>query len=126
MFLIANFLIAVATIIGIILKLLLLLIIAYVIISWLSADPGNPIVSFINQCVEPLLRPLMRRMPPHLRGWSPFVASLIIIFLQIFLVASIMEFAYGLKMKRRQPQYQLMQSDSAGETLLAHDDVLVR
>ena len=126
MFVIGNFLIAVATILDIILGLLLLLILVYVVISWLNADPYNPIVSFVNQCVEPLLRPLRSRIPRGPLDWSAFLASLIIIFTQILVVGSIRDFGYRLKANNRSSNYQFMQIQPVDREILSMREQITR
>lgn len=97
MFVVGNFLIAVAAILGIILRLLTWLIIIRALISWVNPDPYNPIVVFLQRSTEPLLQPIRRRMPHMQVDFSPIIAILIIIFLRIFIVASVTDL--GLRMK---------------------------
>lgn len=66
-----------------------ILVFASVLLSWVSADPGNPIVRFIEQTTEPIYRPI-RKLTANLPGpldWAPFVVLLIVIFLQRTLAA---------------------------------------
>lgn len=53
------------------------------LLSWVSPDPYNPIVRFLERLTEPVLRPLRRLLPPHRIGidLSPLVAVLAIQFL---------------------------------------------
>ena len=80
--------------------LLQILIIARVVISWVSADPYNPIVRFISSATEPLLYPIRRRIPPIGGGLdlSPLILLFGIIFLQYALVGSMED--YAIQMKR--------------------------
>jgi len=91
MFIIANFLVAVAKILDIGLSLYMWIIIARAVISWVNPDPYNPIVRFLNSVTEPVLYPIRRRIPIHLGGidFSPILVLLAIIFLQAFLVQSL-------------------------------------
>ncbi|HEU0264156.1 MAG TPA: YggT family protein [Geobacterales bacterium] len=58
---------------------------ARAIISWFSPDPYNPIVSFLIQTTEPLLRRFRRFIPPiGAIDITPIVVFLLIIFLQQF------------------------------------------
>ncbi len=66
----------------IILQMAMYLIFASVVISWVSADPSNPLVSMINSATEPLYRPL-RKLSRNFPGpidWAPMIAMLVIIF----------------------------------------------
>jgi YggT family protein len=40
------------------------IIIAAALISWVSPDPRNPIVTFLRQVTEPVLAPVRRLLPP--------------------------------------------------------------
>lgn len=96
MFVLGNFLIAVARILDILLTLYTWIIIAQAVISWVRPDPYNPIVRFLYAVTEPVLRPLRRRLPLHWGGFdfSPLVVILFIIFLQEFVVKSLIQWAY--------------------------------
>ncbi|MBP9854423.1 MAG: YggT family protein [Candidatus Omnitrophica bacterium] len=105
MFIIGNFLIAVAAIIGIILQLVTLLIFIRAVISWFSPDPYNPLVRFLDQATEPILQPLRRFMPPMAVDFSPFIALLLIIFINRFFVASLSDVGYRLKYQSERRGY---------------------
>ena len=94
MFVVANFLVAVAKMIDILLSLYMWTIIARAIISWVNADPYNPIVRFLISITEPVLYPIRRRLP-MLGGidFSPILVILAIIFVQTFLVQSLIQLA---------------------------------
>jgi YggT family protein len=94
MFVVANFLVAVAKMIDIILSLYMWIIIGRAIISWVNADPYNPIVRFLISATEPVLYPVRRRLP-MLGGidFSPILVILAIIFVQTFLVQSLIQIA---------------------------------
>jgi YggT family protein len=95
MFVIGNFLAAVAKIIDIGLSLYMWIIIARAVISWVNPDPYNSIVRFLNAVTEPVLYPIRRRLPISLGGidFSPILVILAIIFVQTFLVRSLMQIA---------------------------------
>ena len=95
MFIIGNFLGAVAKIIDIALTLYMWIIIGRAVISWVNPDPYNPIVRFLNSVTEPVLHPIRRRLPISLGGmdFSPIIVILVIIFVQAFLVRSLAELA---------------------------------
>lgn len=95
MFVLANFLAAVAKILDIGLSLYMWIIIGRAVISWVNPDPYNPIVRFLTSVTEPVLYPIRRRIPISLGGmdFSPIIVILVIIFIQSFLVRSLMELA---------------------------------
>ncbi len=94
MFVVANFMVAVANMIDIILSLYMWIIIGRAIISWVNADPYNAIVRFLISATEPVLSPVRRRLP-MLGGidFSPILVILAIIFVQTFVVESLKQLA---------------------------------
>jgi YggT family protein len=96
MFLVGNFIIAIARILDILLTIYTWIIIAQAIISWVHPDPYNPIVRFLYKVTEPVLRPIRRRLPVSLGGFdfSPLIVLLAIIFLQEFLIKSLIQLAW--------------------------------
>ncbi len=98
MFIIGNFLIAVAKVLDIALSIYMWIIIIRALISWVNPDPYNPIVRFLVSVTEPVLYPIRRRLP-LLGGidFSPIVAILAIIFIQTFLVQSLMQLGMSLR-----------------------------
>jgi len=95
MFVISNFLVAIAKILNIGLSLYMWIIIGRAIISWVSPDPFNPIVRFLTSVTEPVLYPIRRKIPISLGGidFSPIIVILAIIFLQNFLVKTLIQMA---------------------------------
>ena len=98
MFVLANLLDAVATVINMGLNFLLILVVGRAVISWVQADPYNPIVQFLYTTTEPILRPIRRRLPPMTGiDISPLVAMMIAFFLKQFVVQSLVQFAQSLR-----------------------------
>ncbi len=95
MFVIGNFLGAVAKIIDIALTLYMWIIIARAVISWVNPDPFNPIVRFLTNVTEPVLYQIRRRLPLNFGGidFTPILVILAIIFIQSFLVTSLAQMA---------------------------------
>ena len=91
MFILANFLVAVAKVLNIVLTLYMYVIIAQAILSWVSPDPYNPIVRFVRNITEPLLYRIRRVVPVVYGGidFSPVIVILGIVFLQSFVVSSL-------------------------------------
>lgn len=99
MFLVANLLIAVAQVLDYVLWAYMWIVIARVIISWVNADPSNPLVRFIYGATEPVLEPVRRALPVYTGGFdlSPIVVWIAVLFLQHFLVRSLFDLAYALR-----------------------------
>lgn len=97
MFVISNFLNALATLIDFVLSAYMWVIIGRAIISWVNADPYNPIVRFLYDVTDPLLSKIRRVLPVVAGGidLSPMVLILAIIFLQSFLVPTLKHMAVG-------------------------------
>jgi len=97
-FVLANLIDATAYVINMGLTFLLILVFARAVISWVQASPYNPIVQFLYSTTEPILRPIRRRLPitPGI-DLSPLVVLVAVIFLQRFLVQSLLEIAARLR-----------------------------
>ena len=95
MFIVSNFLEAVAKILDIGLNLYMWIIIARAVITWVNPDPFNPIVRFLHTITEPVLYQIRRRIPISFGGidFSPVLVILAIIFLQSFLVQTLIQLA---------------------------------
>ena len=94
MFVISNFLNALATLVDLILSAYMWIVIGRAIISWVNADPYNPIVRFLYEVTEPLLARI-RRMLPFGGGldFSPMILIIAIMFLRSFIVPTLQHFA---------------------------------
>lgn len=89
------FLIAVAKVLDLVLFIYMIFIIARAVLSWVSPDPYNPIVRFINNVTEPVLYYIRTRLPVVFGGidLSPIIILLGIMFLRAFLVNSLLRMA---------------------------------
>lgn len=98
MFILANFLLATASVLQLVLTLYIWIVIGRAIISWVSPDPHNPIVRFLYNATEPLLYRVRRALPIFLGGidFSPLIVLMAIYFLQAFLVQSLRDLAFAL------------------------------
>ena len=98
MFILSNFLNALATIIDFILMAYMWIIIGRAIISWVNPDPYNPIVRFLYEVTEPVLARIRRVLPVFGGGidFSPIIVILVIYFLRIFIVPTLQHIARSL------------------------------
>ncbi len=98
MFVLGNFINAVATIIDIALNLYIWAFIISALLSWVNPDPYNPIVRFLYNITEPVLARVRRIIPLHFGGFdlTPMIVILAIIFLQHFLVPTLRQMAMAL------------------------------
>jgi YggT family protein len=95
MFVLSNFFLAVAKILDIGLSIYMWIIIGRAIISWVNPDPYNPIVKFLHSVTEPVLYAVRKRLPISFGGidFSPIIVILAIIFLQTFVVQTLVQMA---------------------------------
>jgi YggT family protein len=96
---VGNFIAAVARIVEIALTIYTWIIVIRAVLSWVNPDPYNPIVRMLYRVTEPVLEPVRRRIPWRGLGidLSPVIVLLAIVFLQSFLVPSLMQLAYSLR-----------------------------
>ena len=96
MFIIAYFLLALATVLHYVLYTYMLIVIARAILSWVSPDPYNPIVRFLYTVTEPVLYRIRRLLPFDMGGidFSPMILVLLLIFLDQFAVPTLTRIAY--------------------------------
>lgn len=95
MYVVSNFLGALATLIDFVLSAYMWIIIGRAIISWVNADPYNPIVRFLYEVTEPVLARIRRVVPIFGGGldFSPMILILALIFLRSFLVPTLQQLA---------------------------------
>jgi YggT family protein len=95
MFVIGNFLSAVALVLDKLLSAYMFIILIRVLISWVNADPYNPIVQFLRSATDPVLYRVRRSLPLNFGGidFSPIIVIAGIMFLQTFLVQSLLDLA---------------------------------
>lgn len=100
MFIVGNLFQAVAEILDKLLWLYYWVIIVAVFISWVSADPSNPVVNVLRAMTQPLFEWVRRRLPFAVVGMidlSPLIVLMAIWFLRRFLIASLLDLAFRLR-----------------------------
>ena len=99
MFIAGNFITAVVKIVDMGLSLYLWIIVARALVSWVNPDPYNPIVQFLYRATEPVMAPVRRWLPLRNLGidLSPMIVIAAIIFLQTFLLKSLLDLAFYLR-----------------------------
>ena len=98
MYIIGYLLMAIAKVLDVVMNIFLFIVIARAVLSWVSPDPFNPIVRFINNITEPILYPIRTRLPVHFGGidLSPIIVFLGIIFIRTFVVNTLMQMSASL------------------------------
>jgi YggT family protein len=95
MFVVNNFMMALANLLDILLTAYIWILIGRAVISWVNADPRNPIVRFLYEVTEPVLSRIRKALPISMGGidFSPMILIMIIMFLQSFLVPTLKQMA---------------------------------
>jgi YggT family protein len=95
MFVIGNLLSALAGVLDIVLQLLMILILINAVLTWVRPDPTNPIVMFLDRVSGIVCNPIRRLIPTAVGGidFAPFIAMLLLFFLQRFLVTTLQDMA---------------------------------
>jgi len=99
MFVFGNFIGALAMLVDFLLSAYMWVIIGRAIISWVNADPYNPIVRFLCQITDPILNWLRQRLPFLVMGGldlTPLAVIAAIYFLRAFLVPTLGRLAMGM------------------------------
>ncbi|MFH2121939.1 MAG: YggT family protein [Pseudomonadota bacterium] len=95
MFVVNNFMMALAQLIDFLLSAYMWVVIGRAVISWVNADPYNPVVRFLYDITEPLLSRIRQWIPVSMGGidFSPMILIMVIMFLQSFLVPTLKQMA---------------------------------
>ncbi len=98
MFLIANLLAAMAQILDYVLWAYAWILLGRVLISYINADPNNPLVRFLHGATEPVLQRVRAKLPLSSGGldFSPIAVWLVVMFLQGFVVRSLYDLAQAI------------------------------
>jgi YggT family protein len=99
MFVLGNFVHALAGVLSMVLTIYMWIVIIAALISWVNPDPYNPIVRFLRSVTEPAFAAVRRALPLPLAGIdiSPIIVILGIVFLQMFLVPTLQQVAMSLR-----------------------------
>ena len=63
MFIVGNFLDAIATVADVLLNALLIIVLINAVLSWVRPDPSNPIVAFLERVSDAVCNPIRRMFP---------------------------------------------------------------
>ncbi|MEI6134918.1 MAG: YggT family protein [Desulfomonile sp.] len=99
MFIVGNLVYALAHVVDITLSIYMWVVIISALISWVNPDPYNPIVRFLYGITEPVFAFVRRYLPilPMGLDLSPLIVLLAIVFLQQFLVKTLIQLAEALR-----------------------------
>lgn len=92
--------IALAKILGLIINIYTLIIIIAALISWVNADPYNPLVRLVRQLTEPVFVLVRRHMPRALMAAridiSPIIVLLVLVIIETVVGGLLYDFGRGL------------------------------
>jgi YggT family protein len=101
MFVLGNMLQGLAAALGMALQLYIYVLIGRAIVSWVNADPRNPIVRFLMLLTDPPLRAIRALLPMSLRYYPLDIAFLVlfglVVFAQYAVVQSLFDVAARLR-----------------------------
>lgn len=100
MFVMSNFISAIATIMDQVLWLYNIVVFITVLLSWVNPDPFNPIVRLLRSVTEPVFDWVRRHLPFAMMGFldlSPLIVLFAIWFARLFLVRSLFDVATQLR-----------------------------
>jgi YggT family protein len=96
MFILANILSAVATILAEVLRIYSWVVMIAVLIQWVRPDPFNPIVQFLRSVTEPVFAWIRRRVPFAVAGMldlSPMILLMVMWLIQLGVIPSLFDLA---------------------------------
>ena len=84
MLVLASVLIGLAKVLELALSIYWWILIIRAVLSWVSPDPRNPIVSFLSRVTDPAIRVIRRRLPANLRYFPLDIGFLVLLALVAF------------------------------------------
>lgn len=100
MFVLANLLDGITTVLDIALSIYGFCLFAVVIVSWVAPRSMHPAIVFLRRITEPVLYRIRRAIPFVYQAgfdFSPVVAFLLIMFIKRFLIASLYQLAANMR-----------------------------
>lgn len=98
----ANLLVGLAYAVKFVLDAYFWIVVGSAIVSWVNADPWNPIVRFLRSATSPVYQRLRRMMPFLATGGIDLAPMLVLVALFLaekVIVGSLLDYAYLLKMR---------------------------
>jgi YggT family protein len=99
MFVLGNFIHGIAVVVKMLLEVYLWVVIIRTVLSWIRPNPYNPLVRIIYGIVDPVTYRISRILPTRIGMFdvAPFLIIIIIIFLQHFVVNSLLDLGMRLR-----------------------------
>ena len=106
MFVLGNVLTGVAQVLYWVLQLYMWILIGRAIVSWVNADPYNPIVRFLKSVTDPPVEMVRRLLPANLRYFPLDVAFLVVFGIVIFFQYALVQTLFDVAQRLRPPPGQ--------------------
>ena len=92
--------VAIAKVLNLLISVYTLVIIASVLISWVNADPYNPIVKILRQLTQPVFMLVKRALPRSLRysriDISPLIVLIVLMLIETIAVGFLLNLGRGM------------------------------
>lgn len=103
MFVLGNVLVGLGVVLQNLLWFYSIVLFATAVVSWVSADPRNPIVRFLRSATDPLLQIIRRKLPTNLRYFPIDIAFLVLLAIVLFSQYAIAQTLIDLGQRLRRP-----------------------
>jgi YggT family protein len=103
MFILGNVLMGLGVVLQNLLWVYSIVLFARAVVSWVSADPRNPIVHFLHSATDPLLRIVRRMLPTNLRYFPIDIAFLVLLAIVLFSQYAIAQTLIDIGLRLRRP-----------------------
>ena len=103
MFALGNVLMGLGVVLQNLLWFYSLILFATAVVSWVNADPRNPIVHFLRSATDPLLRMIRRMLPTNLRYFPIDIAFLVLFAIVLFSQFAIAQTLIDIGVRLRRP-----------------------
>lgn len=103
MFVFGNILMGLARVLDYALQLYMLILVGRAIVSWVNADPYNPIVRFLRAATDPPIELVRRLLPARVRYFPLDIAFLVLFGLVIFAQYAVVQTLYDAGQRLRVP-----------------------
>ncbi len=103
MFVLGNILMGLGRALDAVLWIYMWVLFASAVVSWVSADPRNPIVHYIRMATDPVLRVIRRLLPMNLRYFPIDIAFLVLFAIVVFSKYAIAQTLFDIGARMRGP-----------------------
>jgi YggT family protein len=102
-FVLGNVVIGLAQVLYWVLQLYMWILIGRAIVSWVNADPYNPIVRFLKSATDPPVELVRRLLPANLRYFPLDIAFLVVFGIVVFFQYALVQTLFDLGQRLRLP-----------------------